>query len=1126
MTKRANRMEYLSKPQRDMFDQGVEINCLNQISITINDQFSNQIAKATSNAFDLPFKYVGFEKDKYSRYPKFKDMGKEEVPGSFETFKIEMCGDRVLCTFSPYIWNLNSVVKIIDWLVSESSIELVSAQRTLNYNEKNAKITNIDTDKKQKSHSPKTYKNASKECYYTHSCAVDCKDDFKNKLSDFSELSSISSGKDIWAIDVADDFAEVVGNPEYLCLTSDFSSFPSDFDNLISSCYKPDGKCTLLLIDVRQSEVIVSIDYVKLSHFYGAGVLYIISGVGSCPKVNAFYSSRFFTEVEASNHFHELIGKPERNLISAAPEKVPNLDFSIREKLISSFLRNTNKVALTYDNKSYTYAQLEDLAEQIAREYLTGLDPVIIISEPSIEYVAMVIACISRAVPFIPIDPNYGLNRVHQALEITRIQCTFLGKNSTENFIDIESYIRVCAESFPQKNLKIKVQTQVGAEQPIYCMFTSGTTGASKAVLINERNLAAFFSSYDVIAEGIYEMRWPFISSISFDASIKQYLGPILFGGEIYIPNTSFTKDPLSVLHELSEKVNILNCTPSLLSTILKTKINLSSFKYVFVGGEALDQALIDKFLERATGNANLINLYGPTETTINASYYLIDQSIAYDIVPIGSGLKYSDCEILQNGSLANTSVPGELIVMGDIVGKYHNLESDNFFTFQNRKAYKTGDICFKWFDGLFYYKGRNDDQLKINGIRFDISELVDFFEMKFRDDQFYCFDDKGAIYVAFVEDNADRQSFVRHVVKSAGIAVTPTMIFLPSLPVTPSGKMDKQSILEMHNSIHDSRNIQVETFLETEITKIINSILLRQNLQPIRVCNDILSVGLDSLALMELVIEIEGKYGISILPQEVLEYRSIKELANKIEEDSEANLCRVYGDINSKKVLILLPPVLGKGIIFHDFIIQAKKEFLVVTLDYPSKGQSVESIQDIVDIMLEGIAETISDKEIHVMGYSMGASVGYELIRAIEKQRSAEIERFVILDKEPTVSMNYMQQLEQNIEFLNEFIGSIKVSKVLQESLTEALEKNTRIGYEYQPSGKIHCNTTYVTCTRGQKLDLTKWDQLICGVINTREIDCSHNHVFSDEQLPYLLGIINSLSHQHREVELELLDN
>lgn len=292
----------------------------------------------------------------------------------------------------------------------------------------------------------------------------------------------------------------------------------------------------------------------------------------------------------------------------------------------------------------------------------------------------------------------------------------------------------------------LDVRVAAGQEQPwqrpeiaaaslAYIIYTSGSTGTPKGVMIEHRNLCNFVATF---ADEVYAplgsgLQTAFLANYVFDASGRAFYPPQVRGDCLVIVDRELRSDIPGLHRFLAEhQVDIVDCTPSLLSLLVDMAPEDGPTmvpRLAVTGGEALPKGLAEGF--RARFAADYINVYGPTETTIDSTLYALPDSLAREAacVSIGRPLPNQSVFLVDPwGHLAPVGGRGEIWIGGAGVGRgYANRPAETEARFAPApwgRVYRTGDIGQWRPDGCLLYHGRNDDQIKIRGHRIEVGEV------------------------------------------------------------------------------------------------------------------------------------------------------------------------------------------------------------------------------------------------------------------------------------------------------------------------------------------------------------------------------------------------------------------
>ncbi|RSM79425.1 non-ribosomal peptide synthetase, partial [Streptomyces sp. WAC 01325] len=279
-----------------------------------------------------------------------------------------------------------------------------------------------------------------------------------------------------------------------------------------------------------------------------------------------------------------------------------------------------------------------------------------------------------------------------------------------------------------------------------YVIFTSGSTGRPKAVPITHRSMLNYLDwalttfSY---GPGDHLVQ---TASVCFDASVRQLLAPLLVGATVHTLSRDLLRDPEALLDRIvDDRITVWSSVPTLWERLLTaaetragqdgTPPDLSALRWVHVGGEALPTAHVRRWFDLvdACGGAEhrISNLYGPTESTINATCHIIDTRPSDDVrqLPIGRPVAGTELAVVaEDGRPCDAGEAGELHIAGTGLTPGYlgdpELTAAAFVERDGRRWYRSGDRVRQAPDGVLEFLGRLDDQVKVRGHRVELGEV------------------------------------------------------------------------------------------------------------------------------------------------------------------------------------------------------------------------------------------------------------------------------------------------------------------------------------------------------------------------------------------------------------------
>lgn len=475
-----------------------------------------------------------------------------------------------------------------------------------------------------------------------------------------------------------------------------------------------------------------------------------------------------------------------------------------------------------------SYKTLDDYSNQLARFLLEkGIkrrDRICIFLEKSIATYSLIIACIKLGIAYYTLDTGSPVDRLITILKRCPPQLIFA--NTCEPFTELGYEVTLCSNGTldfcSDKSSDRLLKNFACPSDPAYIMFTSGSTGEPKGVVITHANLDKFINWSISEYEFTQEDRHTNINPIYFDNSIFDIF-PTLFSGGALVPfSAKEVINPFNVVRKIEElQCTVLFSVPSMLIFLQTTKAlskgSLPSLRKIIFGGEGYPITRLKELRASLGQDVQLINVYGPTECTCICSSYIVndeDLLAADGYPPIGSVTTYFDYFLLDNDLEVNQGDVGELCLGGPCVGHGYfgnaDLTSRSFVQNPLNKdyieiIYRTGDLMrLDPCDGKLKFVGRKDFQIKHQGYRIELEEIQHGLN------RIPGIVDSVAIQV-FIEGNS---SIVGFVASTSGLTAVQVKLaaakFLPkymvpqvvhvleSLPKNANGKTDRKKLASL----------------------------------------------------------------------------------------------------------------------------------------------------------------------------------------------------------------------------------------------------------------------------------------------------------------------------------------
>lgn len=504
-------------------------------------------------------------------------------------------------------------------------------------------------------------------------------------------------------------------------------------------------------------------------------------------------------------------------------KNMKNIENNVLEYLEKSAELYPDKIAVKDDYLESTYKELYMRAKQIGTaltDYTTVRKPVVVFMEKCVEALNLFLGIAYAGCFYVLIDPTYPAHRIEQILNLLDTEIII----TTKKYADILTHIKTdkTVLDYDLINVEISeeklasVRMQATDMDPLYCNFTSGSTGTPKGVLVSHGSVIDFIDQFtgifDITSEDVFANQAPF----DFDVSVKDIYSCLKTGATLVIIPRQFFMFPQEVMDRIeANNVTVLVWAVSAMCMVsrlhaLKYKAP-QSIRQIMFSGEKMPIKQLDRWMSFYP-DARFVNLYGPTEITCNCTYHILDRSYNEDeIIPIGKPFPNEKVFLLNDGQIiTEANVSGELCVAGRALALgYYKNEEITARSFVNNPAnpdyperiYKTGDLAFYGEDGLLYFSGRKDFQIKHMGHRIELEEIELYLNAVPGVEQCCCFfDDVKNKVVAFYVGDSEKRFIIDSLKEKVQEFMIPNVfVHLDELIYSNNGKIDRKCMKETY---------------------------------------------------------------------------------------------------------------------------------------------------------------------------------------------------------------------------------------------------------------------------------------------------------------------------------------
>jgi amino acid adenylation domain-containing protein len=479
------------------------------------------------------------------------------------------------------------------------------------------------------------------------------------------------------------------------------------------------------------------------------------------------------------------------------------------------------EVAVVYEGEELSYGELDARANRLARylrERGVGRDVLVgVCAERSLELVIALLGVLKAGGAYVPLDPEYPQERLSFMLRDSEAKVLLTQARLLERLPGGEAQVLCLDRDWGEveRYSAQRLERVGGVEDLAYVIYTSGSTGQPKGAMNEHRGIVNRLQwmqeEYELRSGDVVLQKTP----SSFDVSVWEFFWPLLAGARLVMAKPGGHQDP-KYLVEVIERagITVLHFVPSMLQAFLKEpglRERCGGLRLVMSSGEALSHELEQRFFEAL--DAQLHNLYGPTEAAVDVTHWACERGGGERVVPIGRPIGNTRIYVLdEHMQPVPLGVGGELHIGGVQVGRGYwrraqltaeRFVADPFDAHAGGRLYKTGDLARYRADGTLEYLGRLDDQVKVRGFRIELGEIEAALESHrsvrqaaAKVVQFGAADQRLVAYVVPRDEGCSAADLRKHLRGSLPDYMIPQhFVVLEELPLTPSGKLDRQGL-------------------------------------------------------------------------------------------------------------------------------------------------------------------------------------------------------------------------------------------------------------------------------------------------------------------------------------------
>ncbi|MGE8058458.1 amino acid adenylation domain-containing protein [Pseudomonas sp. NPDC089547] len=705
-----------------------------------------------------------------------------------------------------------------------------------------------------------------------------------------------------------------------------------------------------------------------------------------------------------------------------------NLEQTLHGMIEAQVVRTPDAVAVRAEEGELSYRQLNEQANRLAH-HLIGLgvkpdDRVAICVERGLSMVVGLLAILKAGGAYVPVDPDYPAERVRHMLS---------------DSAPVAVLVHMATRHVPEAGLLVDLDQPVWGDLPgsnplvaglsprhlAYVIYTSGSTGLPKGVM-NEHagvvnRLLWMQDAYGLGADDVVLQKTPF----SFDVSVWEFLWPLQTGARLVMARPGGHRDPEYLREVIArEHITTLHFVPSMLDVFLSSgptaipvgagapantgeagaihrvgffagspaptgtaytpeNVPFAKMVRVICSGEALPGNLVRRFHDQLP-TVELHNLYGPTEAAVDVSAWHC--TTAPDSTPIGKPIANTTLYILDNQQQpVPQGVAGELYIGGVQVARgYLNraeLTAERFIDdpfVPGARLYRTGDLARHLADGNIEYLGRNDDQVKLHGLRIELGEIqacltgiagVNEAVVIAREQQLL------AYYTGQQHTlEALRAALLSHL---PAFMVPALFVHLDTLPLSPNGKLDRKALPEP-GALHDRPFEAPQGATEGLLAAIWTELL---DVERVGRHDNFFELGGHSLAAIRLVDRL-NKAGLQAALNDVFQQPSVARLAARLADSTrEAQGVVTVRPGSAQTPLFLVHEFTGLDFYFPVLGQQMGGDFAIYGLPGVPAGQpQPRTLECLARYQVEQMRKVQPQGPYRLAGWSFGGVVAFEM--------------------------------------------------------------------------------------------------------------------------------------------------
>ncbi|MTK02067.1 amino acid adenylation domain-containing protein [Micromonospora sp. CP22] len=609
----------------------------------------------------------------------------------------------------------------------------------------------------------------------------------------------------------------------------------------------------------------------------------------------------------------------EELLAAGTGEMLVHADEPVHVAIARRAQEQPNHLAVTCEDDSLTYGELDRRAFEVAaflRSRGVGEGQVVAVAvERDLDALVTLLGVLKAGAAFAVVDPSHPAGRLEYILKDTAAPVVMTQSRVRDGIPETGPWsiveIDKEREAFAEAAAAAQPWTEVGRDSLAYVLYTSGSTGQPKGVLIEHRALQSFIASYRRVFDLQPDDRMLQLAALTFDMSQGEIFAGLTAGASLVLVDKETGTSPTGIATLMrQQKVTYICMSPAMLALVESGPY--PALRKIMAGGEAVPAEMVAKW---NLPGRRLINCYGPTEAAVGCTSYECPHEPARSAPPIGRPFTDRRMYVVDKADrLVPRGVPGELLIGGEegLARGYLNQPELTATAFvedpfrPGSRVYRSGDIVRWNSDYQLEFLGRADGQIKLRGLRIELEEIesalmshpdVGVAAVALRPDR----RGEGRL-VGYAAPAADRQpdatELRAHLAERLPDYMIPTAwVFLDELPLTTARKVNRKALPDPVDVDPEEDYVAPEGDTETAIARIYAEVL---EVDRVSATVAFFAAGGNSLQAMRVVSRLGKEFGVKLRMRTMFADASVRSIAAEVDRLVLARAAKATGGSGS----------------------------------------------------------------------------------------------------------------------------------------------------------------------------------------------------------------------------------